>query len=457
VKTFYWLLAILALMPDCVLAQSPTGETQHATTAGLRMLPPVQSDQATPSPLPEPIQPRSLESSVQPGLAMADLESMALAKNPALARAAARVAAARGEWVQVGLPPNPTIGYSGNEIGNSDRAGQQGGFVGQQVITGGKLRLSRAVAEQGLRVAQQQLEAQRYRVVNDVRIDFYEVLAAQRRAEIAEELLATGQRTMNVIEQFLQAKEVSQVDLLQARVETNAARILLENARNDQAAAWRKLAAVVGTPDMQPKPLAGDLQADLGDIVFDDALRTLLNGSPELAAARANADRARQAVTRARVEPVPNLDLAAGVQFDNSTRDTIANVQIGMPIPILNRNQGGIRRAEGEFAAARNDVQRTELDLQQRLATAYQRYANARQQVKTYTDAILPDAQKSIDLVTTGYRQGQFGYLILLTSQRTYFQTKLAYLESLRQLRISAVEIDGLLLTDSLRPDESAR
>jgi len=382
-----------------------------------------------------------------------DFEGMALANNPTLASAASRIQAARGQWTQVGLPPNPIAGYSGNEIGDEGRAGQQGAFFGQEIVTGGKLRLSRSVAAQEIQMAESQSEIQRLRVLNDVRISFYDVLVAQRRVEIAQEVVQIGERAIDTIEKFLQARETSRVDLLQARVETNAARILLENARNDHQAAWRKLAAVVGVPDLQIGNLTGELEG-AAEIRYEDALQRLLSSSPELVASQANVNRARQVVARARVEAVPNLDMQAGVQYDNATEDAIANVQVGMPIPIWNRNQGGIRRAEAELVTARNEVQRVELDLQRRLASAYQQYANARQQVATYTQQILPDAKSSLDLVTNGYQQGEFGYLALLTAQRTYFQTNLAYLESVQQLRESAVTIDGLLLTDSLTATE---
>lgn len=45
---------------------------------------------------------------------------------------------------------------------------------------------------------------------------------------------------------------------------------------------------------------------------------------------------------------------------------------------------------------------------------------------------------------------------MLLTAQRTYFQTDLAYLDALRDLRTSAAAIEGNLLTDSLQTAESA-
>jgi len=392
-----------------------------------------------------------------PQLTLADLEGMALANNPVLVRAGARVEAARGQWVQVGLPPNPTAGYSAAEIGDSGRAGQQGGFVGQEVVTGGKLRLNRAVATQEIRVAQQEMAVERFRVLNDVRIAYYAVLIAQRRIDITAELVGIGQRSVNVVEQFVQREEASRVDLLQARVESNSARILLENARNDYLATWRRLSAVIGIPQMSPVTLTGDLQAGLVDILFESAMQQLLVASPELAAARANVDRASQAILRARAEPYPNVDMQGLIQHDNASSYDIAGVQFGLPIPVLNRNQGGIRRAQAEWAAAQSDVRRLELELQQRLATVYQRYANSRQQVETYTKQILPDAQSSLELVTNGYRQGEFGYLMLLTAQRTFFQTNLAYLESLGQLREAMVEIDGLLLTGSLASDNRLR
>ena len=56
-----------------------------------------------------------------------DLEGIAIVNNPAIANAYAAVQAARGRWQQVGLPPNPHIGYSGVEIGDHHSAGQQGG------------------------------------------------------------------------------------------------------------------------------------------------------------------------------------------------------------------------------------------------------------------------------------------------------------------------------------------
>jgi cobalt-zinc-cadmium efflux system outer membrane protein len=124
-------------------------------------------------------------------------------------------------------------------------------------------------------------------------------------------------------------------------------------------------------------------------------------------------------------------------------------------MPIYNRNQGNIRKAQAELLAAENEVQRVQLALRQRLAAVFEQYTNARYQVEKYSRDILPSAEESLKLTNSGYRQGEYGYLAVLTAQRTFFRTNLAYLEALRELRAAATTIEGNLLSDSLQAGDS--
>ena len=353
-------------------------------------------------------------------------------QNPSLARASAMVQAAKGEWLQVGLMPNPIGGYSTAEIGEeghrrpgrwNDLARNRHGPQAQaQSRRGGPTN-----PPGGTR-----LQSQQWRVMNDVQIQFYEVLVAQRKVELAERLVGIGEQGVTASEQLFKAKEVGSADVLQARIEANTARIIAQNAHNAHLAAWRTLAAVIGNPRNAARRLERRSARGLGDIQWADAYQHIMSASPELAAARAGVDKARNALKRAHAEPIPNIDLQFTAQHDNATTSDIAGVQAVIPVPIWNRNQGGIAKAEAELSAAQADVARLQLALQQRLAVAFERYSNARQQVDRYESEILKDAQSSLDLVNSAYKQGEFGYLLLLTAQRTYFQTNLAYLDSLR-------------------------
>jgi cobalt-zinc-cadmium efflux system outer membrane protein len=406
-------------------------------------------------PLPEP----RLAARVSDTLEIADLERLALENNPSMVEARALYDAARGNWLQAGLPPNPNFGYSGQQIGSGGLAEQHGVYLSQQFITGGKLRLDRAVAAQQIEVAHQVLAAQQFRVLTDVRIGFYDVLTAQRRLEFTGDLVSLSDRAVGVADALLKAQEVSRVDVLQARIERDTAKILLQRSQNQHAAAWRGLTAVLGAPSLEPRSVHGELEASIADHQWEAALDRLLSQSPQISAALAEVERARWAIHRARAQVVPDLDVQAIVQSDNSLKGTGLGgtngaIQASFPLPLINRNQGGIRKAEAELIAAERAVDRIALGLQQRLATVFERYASARNQVERYSQDILPNAKETLDLVRQGYQAGEFSFLNLLTAQRTYAQTNLAYIESLRELWSASLQIEGLLLTDSLHQQQ---
>jgi len=427
------------------------GHSAPAKTPALPWLPPL------PSPVPEAPGAEAPPSAPQPyveeALTLEDLNRMALENNPTMVQARMVVRAAEGRYVQAGLYPNPVVGYAGGDMGLEGTSGQQGGILGQEFVTSGKLRKGRAVAAYEIQQARHGLEMQTWRVLTDVRSGYYEVLMAQKMIEINEELLRIGNEGQATTEKLQAAGEVSRVDVLQARIEAEQAKLGLVQARNDYRTAWRRLASVVGQPQMQPAPLAGDPVKDLPELSFEDALAQLMGQSPELSRAQAGVERAKAEVALQCAERVPNVEVGLWVKQDASVQEGLADVEVAMPLPIFNRNQGGIMEARAGLVAAHREVQRVELALEHGLADAFGVYVNARRRVEAYTGRILPDARESLKLVSDNYPE-QFGYLELLTAQRTFFSVNLEYLTALQELWARSIEIEGLLLSGSLEPVE---
>ncbi len=387
------------------------------------------------------------------GVTLEELEQRALASNPSIRRFSALVGAARGNWVQVGLRPNPSIGYEGQQLGSGGLAEQHGVLLTQEIVRGGKLGLNRAVADRERMRIEQELAAQELRVLTDVRIAFYQALLAQRQINLTVELIDISENGSRTVDQLFRANEVGRADVLQAQLEAENARILAENARNRQDAAWRSLAAVVGNSTLPPQPLAGDAESPMEVLDFEQSLARLLALSPEMSAAAIEVERARLALERARVEPIPNVSVQGLVNWqDNGIGGKPdGGIAVSIPVPLFNRNQGAIARAEHELIAARQARFETELDLQNRLAPTFEQYANARNQVDRYRQTILPSAEEALELTRTTYSVGETNYTALLTAQRTFSQTRLNYLDAVRSLRIAEVEIEGLLLRGSLQ------
>lgn len=430
------------------------GPPQTPVSVQKPLIQPAGYAESIPPPIPEPEQllPAKLPSAGSGTMSLADFEQMALSSNPSIARASALVEAARGNWVQVGLAPNPSVGFEGQQIGSRGQAEQDGVFVEQEFVRGGKLTLNRNVAYQELARAEHQLAAQQLRVMTDVRVAFYQVLIAQRQEALTVELQSIAAESIKTADALQRGKEVGRADVVQAQLEFENVEILVENARNRTRAAWQSLASVVGNPQLSPQPLAGNLDEVGPTLEWQTSLQKLLTGSPEIAAAMADIERARWAAERARVERTPNVTVQGLINWrDNGIGGgPDGGIMVGIPVPLWDRNQGGIVRATQEAAAAERALEQLELSLRNRLAPVFERYSNALNQVTKYRSKILPSARESLELQRKSYEAGETGYVNLLTAQRTFSQTNLNFLESIRELRGAQAEIEGLLLSGSL-------
>jgi cobalt-zinc-cadmium efflux system outer membrane protein len=388
---------------------------------------------------------------VQAVLTLRDLEEMALQGNPTLAQAAAQVEAARGRALQSGLYPNPTVGYVADRIGAAGTAGElQGAFIDQLIVTAGKLRLSRAKSCQEVAQAQALALAQQYRVLNGVRIRFYQLLAMDRLLVVRADLLRNADDALTTTEQLVNVGAANRADLLQARIEARQERVALENARVLYQAAWQQVAAFVGNPQLTQPRLQGDLEQANAIPDWDATLAHLLQASPELQAARAEVARDRFALRREQVEPIPNVQVQVSNGYDFETRNDVTSVQVGVRLPLCDRNQGNIRAAGAQLAIAQAEVGRVELSLRQRLAQTHARYRAALATVAEYKSHTLPDAREAYELYLGSFRNRQAAWPQVLVAQRTYFQVSVDYVQALEQLRRAEVSILGLLLVDGL-------
>ncbi len=301
-------------------------------------------------------------------LTLSQMSQMAMANNPTLRQAAARVDAQRGIWTQQGLYPNPRIAYKADEIGDDNAAGFQGFIVGQEIVTTGKLKKAQNVVAQQIIQAQQEYTAQQIRVQNDVKVRFYNVLIAQRAVELNQELVQISRNAARAADDLFQAAQVARTDVLQAQVEAELVEVQTVKAQNALQSAWRQLAVVIGQPEMSPCQLAGELQQDIINTCWDQAWSCIYTTSPELAAAQAKLSAARFAVEKARADRFQNWDVEGGYAHDNATGFDTGGITFTIPLPVYNRNQGGIAQAEADFHAAQAEVDRVALDLRNRLA-----------------------------------------------------------------------------------------
>lgn len=394
-------------------------------------------------PLPAPIQEQRF-------LTLDDLTKLGLQQNPALQRLSFTIEAERGRAVQAGLFPNPQFSVSGDNLGSRIGPGGQitVPFFSQEIVTAGKLRLSRAVVERQVDQATLDLMAQRYILVTTVRRGYFDVLAVQKRVEILDQLVAFSTKSVDVSQRLLGAKEVAELDLIQFRVERNRFRAERDAAQRELAAAFRRMSANLGAPNLAVVPLEDLLILPDPIYEFEPAKSLVVNTHPQLRSAQVGVGRAQAALRLAEVQPIPNVTVGAGYVRDNIDRQDQWAFQVGLPIPIFNRNQGNIRAARAVIGEANRQVSETENDLIARLATAFGDYAAAKETVDQYRAEIIPDARKAYQLSIDAFQGGEFQYLRVLQAQRTVAETNLEYVRALGEMWKAAADISGLLLEE---------
>lgn len=401
----------------------------------------------------------------QGSLTLAEIERIAVENNPTLAQSESAIRAAEGRMKQAGLWPNPVVGYLGEEF--AFRAFRQKSehffFIEQAIPLGGKLAKSRQVAEKGLRQADAEAAAQRARVLNSVRILFYEALAAQLRVDLRSELARIAREAVQTTSELLNIGQADRPDYLESEIEAEQVEIELTGARTDLEQAWGLLTAAIGKPDLELKRLSGDLEEAIPSFNQASVTASLVTESPEVKSAMAQIERARAAVARAKAARYPDLFLRGGVGYSTELLSTgsglpdrptglEATVEVGVTLPIFNRNQGGIASAEAELVLAERELQRLQLALRATLSQVFGEYRKAARKVERYRETILPNAQKAYDLYLASFRKMAAAYPQVLIAQRTMFQTRERYLDALVEMRRNAIRIEGFLLTGALDP-----
>jgi cobalt-zinc-cadmium efflux system outer membrane protein len=162
-------------------------------------------------------------------------------------------------------------------------------------------------------------------------------------------------------------------------------------------------------------------------------------------AAAAEAEQARVEVRAAEAKPVPNVQTMTTVAHDYVTRAPMASVQVGLPIPLWDRNQGNILTARGRLQAATAAVEQTRLRQVERLTTAFQKYENARRQLNLYRTKVLPDARTALEQIDKVYAARGERFFDTLDARRVLTQARIDYAQALGDLSAAVAEIEALI------------
>jgi cobalt-zinc-cadmium efflux system outer membrane protein len=244
---------------------------------------------------------------------------------------------------------------------------------------------------------------------------------------------------------------------MQVGVFAAQARAALIQARNSYVLAWRNLATSLGLPAMPPTQLAGQIRdMPLPNWRYDTALAHVLSRHTDVLTTNNSILKARYNLRLAEVTAVPDFSVQGTILNDETppaNNRIVGIVQVTVPIPVWNRNQGNIQAAKAALMRAMEEPHRVRDDLTGRVADAYRRYLENFQLMELYRKEILPkqvQAFRSAVKRHYGGEPGGVGYNDLVAAEQKLVTVIGTYITVVQAQWQAVSDLASLLQTDDL-------
>jgi cobalt-zinc-cadmium resistance protein CzcA len=387
---------------------------------------------------------------------------LAFAARNAPALHVARAEALRGDAEVVAasplVPDNPEVSVAaGGRTVGSETGLELDVALSQRFEIAGERELRRETARRVRELALGSVHEAEWQVRGQVRGLFLAALVARERLELAEQARQFVEGVAAISRRRAEVGETSPVSAVVVEAEVAQARQALVEARQRELAARLELAEAAGWPVGARLVLRGDLPAVRRAPSVDDLVRNASERHPGL---RALALEVRAAESRVKLEdreawPEPTLGAGYAREPEGDGAAHVWSVEVGLPIPFWQRNQGERARARAELEVARAELEAAMLRLRPRLARAAAEVDAAAERIELLEAGALPAVERSLSLVLRAYEEGQIDILEVSQVRERLLATRAEMLAVREEYFDAVIELEALAGEAVGSPDAS--
>lgn len=385
-----------------------------------------------------------------PGLVMAQPEKLtleqaiqtALTHRAELNAADSTARATQALRRQAGALPNPRLFFQSENLRpNMDFASTVDtyAYISQPIEVSGRRGARIGVAESAVAHAQLSVEQQKRDIEFAVAQVYWETLRLAYLRLMAEETQGFYHELLEYHQHRFEEGKLAAVDLMRIQLEDARAQTRLEASRLAEAQARNRLAEEMGLPAAGDWALTGNFETvnpPSPESLTGDAFLERI----EVRLARQRMDAARAAVTLQKTQGRPDLDVLFGYKRTSGNDTMLAGVQ--MPLPLLDRNRGGVQAAQLELNSTRETLSGIELRSRAELDLARTAYATWKRQVVELYGPMVAQSKEIVDISRAAYREGGTDLLRLLDAERIRVDTQTAWAEALGNYHQSVLALD---------------
>ncbi len=395
----------------------------------------------------------------QAGITVEQAVAYALEHNGELLAARKEIDAASGLVKQATLRANPKVDASVSKtITGTDNNVTLNGMLPLEL--GGRRPARIRVAERELEMRRQDVANRERLLAADVRAKFGEALAAILKLGFDEDLIATSQRSYNLVAARVTEGGTAPLEQNMVLVELNRLRSTRETAEGKAQIEMLKLRNLIGMSPEEPLRLRGDFNDVIAPLPpLTDSTELALSERPDLKLAKVAEFFADARIEQARAAGRLDASLTAGYQRMDSSyplngindagqlspiRSTFHYLTVGvsLELPVRDKNQGAIEAAVAEAEGAKRRREFLELTVRREVASAYALYNSTARAAEIFRVGVKDQANANLDVVRQTYELGSKTLIDYLSEQRRFIDLQNGYIDALLDTYNARVEVE---------------
>ena len=279
-----------------------------------------------------------------------------------------------------------------------------------------------------------------------VKDSYYRVQLAQRRLALAEENRDRFSRILDINTIRFKKGYIAEVDLIRIRLQMVDFQSQVIQALQEAESARGDLRQLLRLTPRATLELTTDLEFRRIDPEIGKLRVAAMDMRPDVRSKRFTYSQREADLRLAKAYRVPDITVGTGYAIQGSQGPDNPQqwaLNLGLPLPLFNRNQGGIRQAEVAVQTAEADLNKALNLVENEVEVAYRNLMQSRRLVEAYVGGVLDDARATFTIVERAYERGGATILDLLDAARTSRTIQQNYIEALFNYQRNVLQLES--------------
>ena len=314
-----------------------------------------------------------------------------------------------------------------------------GASYSETIELGGKRKLRQNVADLAVSAAEAQFADTMRRGIAAVKRLYFDALLARYNVDIAIENRQTFQQLVQFNVARFQQGAIAESEVIKVRLERIKFDTAIKQSELIQRQATIRLLERLGE-SVFTKDIVGQMDFRQFNADLSSLKETALAERPDIQAAERElaAANERLVLEQARAKP----DVTPFVGYKRLAQDNTILFGVSVPLKTRDKNQAGIARALADQKASQSQLQLIRNRAVAEVESAYAAFETARDQVQTFRNELLNEADESRSIALAAYQEGATQLLPLLDAQRTRSEVRQQYFRTLFDYQTSLIDLE---------------